>query len=167
MEIATITSAIAIAFTGFDRVNSRYPCQSTSVCFQTVPAPLNENTQRSGQPGRANRRKYKRIRLWPVGTSLAPPRVVRLTALPDEHTTIAIRPADPAEPGATVTVPSKGLDLLAVERALIRFALDLHGGNRTHAAAFLRLSRSALLYRMQKYHLDLTPRRLPESEKQS
>ena len=89
---------------------------------------------------------------------------MRLTALPDEHTTIAIRPADPAEPGATVTVPSKGLDLLAVERALIQFALDVHGGNRTHAAAFLGLSRSALLYRMQKYHLELTRTRRPDRE---
>ena len=43
--------------------------------------------------------------------------------------------------------------LVAVERALIQFALDTHGGNRTHAAQFLGLSRSALLYRMQKHHL--------------
>ena len=64
-------------------------------------------------------------------------------------------------------VPLTGVELIAVERALIQFALDSHGGNRTHAAAFLGLSRSALLYRMQKYHLDLTPRRLPEREEQS
>ena len=73
---------------------------------------------------------------------------------PDEHTTIAIRHSvDDAERAATVTVPSTGIDLAAVERALIQFALEAHGGNRTHAAAFLGLSRSALLYRMQKYQL--------------
>ncbi len=53
----------------------------------------------------------------------------------------------------TLIVPDAGLDLGAVERALIRFALESHGGNRTHAAAFLGLSRSALLYRMQKFGL--------------
>lgn len=87
-----------------------------------------------------------------------------MTTLPDEHTTIAIRRADPSDAGTTVTVPPTGVDVIAVERALIEFALDVHGGNRTHAAAFLGLSRSALLYRMQKYHLDLTPRRLPDRE---
>lgn len=54
----------------------------------------------------------------------------------------------------TVTVPETGVDLTAVERSLIEFALDIYQGNRTRAALFLRLSRSALLYRMQKYHLD-------------
>ena len=53
----------------------------------------------------------------------------------------------------TLIVPDAGLDLVAVERALIRFALERHGGNRTHAAEFLGLSRSALLYRMQKHGL--------------
>lgn len=56
--------------------------------------------------------------------------------------------------GATiVSVPTSGVDLEAVERALIVFALDATGGNRTRAAGLLRLTRSALLYRMQKYGL--------------
>lgn len=63
-----------------------------------------------------------------------------------------------------VSVPLAGVDLAAVERTLIRFALELHDGNRTHAAAFLRLSRSALLYRIQKYHLDLTYSRQPSRD---
>ena len=80
--------------------------------------------------------------------------IVRATTFNDEHTTIAIRRAEDAgEPGVTLTVPDSGIDLVAVERALIRFALESHGGNRTHAAEFLGLSRSALLYRMQKYGL--------------
>ena len=54
---------------------------------------------------------------------------------------------------AIVSVPATGVDLEAVERALIVFALDATGGNRTHAARLLCLTRSALLYRMQKYGL--------------
>jgi two-component system NtrC family response regulator len=57
---------------------------------------------------------------------------------------------------AIVSVPESGVDLEAVERALIVFALETTGGNRTRAARLLRLTRSALLYRMQKYELALT-----------
>lgn len=52
-----------------------------------------------------------------------------------------------------MTVPDSGVNLEAVERALIVFALDTTGGNRTRAAKLLRLTRSALLYRLQKYGL--------------
>ena len=52
-----------------------------------------------------------------------------------------------------VNVPASGVDLKAVERALIIFALQTTSGNRTRAAKFLRLTRSALLYRMQQYGL--------------
>lgn len=55
--------------------------------------------------------------------------------------------------GATVNVPASGVDLEAVERALIVFALETTGGNRTRAARLLHLTRSALLYRLQKYGL--------------
>lgn len=55
---------------------------------------------------------------------------------------------------AVVSVPASGVDLEAVERALIFFALQTTGGNRTHAAKLLRLTRSALLYRMRKYGLN-------------
>jgi DNA-binding NtrC family response regulator len=69
-----------------------------------------------------------------------------------EHTTVAVEPAA-ADAVPTVLVPSAGLQLDAVERALIQFALDANDANRTRAARFLGLSRSALLYRMQKHHL--------------
>ena len=89
-----------------------------------------------------------------IGTVLAPSTIVRATTSSDEHTTVAIHRAEDANVSAvTLIVPDAGLDLVAVERALIRFALESHGGNRTHAAEFLGLSRSALLYRMQKYGL--------------
>jgi two-component system NtrC family response regulator len=57
---------------------------------------------------------------------------------------------------AIVSVPESGVALEAVERALIVFALEMTGGNRTRAATFLRLTRSALLYRMQKHGLAVT-----------
>ena len=89
-----------------------------------------------------------------IGTALAPSITVRTTSSSDEHTTVAIQRAEDASASAvTLIVPDAGLDLVAVERALIRFALESHGGNRTHAAEFLGLSRSALLYRMQKHGL--------------
>ena len=53
----------------------------------------------------------------------------------------------------TVVVPPFGVDLQAVERALIVFALELTAGNRTRAAKLLRLARSALIYRMHKYRV--------------
>ena len=53
-----------------------------------------------------------------------------------------------------VSVPASGVSLEAVERALIVFALQLTGGNRTRSARFLRLTRSALLYRLQKFGLN-------------
>lgn len=102
----------------------------------------------------ANARKNAKPSSVSSGTALALLLGVRPITRPDEHTTIAIRHrADEAEAGATLTVPSNGIDIGAVERALIQFALETHRGNRTHAAAFLGLSRSALLYRMHKYGL--------------
>ena len=65
---------------------------------------------------------------------------------------VTVRRADDIG-AAIVSVPATGVDLEAVERALIVFALDATGGNRTHAARLLCLTRSALLYRMQKYGL--------------
>ena len=88
------------------------------------------------------------------GIILAPYVIVRATTSSHEHTTVAIQRAeDESTSAVTLIVPPAGLDLVAVERALIQFALESHGGNRTHAAEFLGLSRSALLYRMQKHGL--------------
>lgn len=60
-------------------------------------------------------------------------------------------------PVASLALPVGGLSLETLESAIIRFALVLHAGNRTQAARFLRVSRSALLYRMKKYRLDVPP----------
>jgi two-component system NtrC family response regulator len=52
-----------------------------------------------------------------------------------------------------VELPDDGVSLEGVERDLIAAALEKHGGNQTRAAAYLDITRSALLYRMQKYGL--------------
>jgi DNA-binding NtrC family response regulator len=67
--------------------------------------------------------------------------------------------ASPSGSTASLSVPIGGLSLQALERAAIAFALERHSGNRTRAARFLHLSRSALLYRMRKYRLDIPPTR--------
>lgn len=69
-------------------------------------------------------------------------------------TLITVRPSnDSLRDDLIVMVPESGVDVDAVERALIAFALKKTGGNRTHAARFLGLSRSALIYRMHKHGL--------------
>jgi len=84
---------------------------------------------------------------------LALPRNVTLATVPFEaQPPVTVRRSDDSGV-AIVSVPSSGVDLEAVERALIVFALDATGGNRTRAARLLRLTRSALLYRLQKHGL--------------
>jgi DNA-binding NtrC family response regulator len=51
-------------------------------------------------------------------------------------------------------LPDGGLSLESVERDLLLAALDKHGWNQTKAAAYLDITRSALLYRMQKFGLE-------------
>lgn len=70
-----------------------------------------------------------------------------------------VRSSNESTTVAAVVVPSSGVDLEALERALIRFALEQTAHNRSRAARFLRLSRSALIYRMQKYGLAASARR--------
>ena len=70
-----------------------------------------------------------------------------------QDTPITVRLADACEHVVALVVPDSGADVEAVERALITFALETTGGNRTRAARFLGLSRSALIYRMHKHGL--------------
>ena len=70
-----------------------------------------------------------------------------------QDTPITVRLADACEHVVALVVPDSGADVEAVERALITFALETTGGNRTRAARFLGLSRSALIYRMHKHDL--------------
>jgi two-component system, NtrC family, response regulator AtoC len=50
-------------------------------------------------------------------------------------------------------LPDQGISLEAVERNLICRALERCGGNQTHAARFLDISRRTLIYRMEKHGL--------------
>lgn len=52
-----------------------------------------------------------------------------------------------------LNMPPEGLSIEGVEREIIRQALEMHGGNQTLTARYLDITRSALIYRMQKYGL--------------
>jgi len=52
-----------------------------------------------------------------------------------------------------IQLPDDGIDLEEVEREILRQALEKHGGNQTRTAQYLNITRSALIYRMQKYGL--------------
>ncbi len=51
-------------------------------------------------------------------------------------------------------LPDEGISLEDVERELLLAALHKHNWNQTRAAAFLNITRSTLLYRMQKFGLE-------------
>jgi two-component system, NtrC family, response regulator len=55
-----------------------------------------------------------------------------------------------------VELPDEGLSLENVERDLLLAALEKHDWNQTRAAAYLDITRSALLYRMQKFRIEKT-----------
>jgi DNA-binding NtrC family response regulator len=79
-----------------------------------------------------------------------------------EESAVAVAIAAPGTPGGaspSLTVPTSGLDLAALERAVIAFALESHAGNQVRSARFLGISRSALIYRMRKHRLNAGIRR--------
>lgn len=51
----------------------------------------------------------------------------------------------------TINLPPQGISLETVERELIIMALDRSKGNQTKAARLLGITRSALIYRIEKY----------------
>jgi len=57
--------------------------------------------------------------------------------------------------GLILNFPDKGISFDEVERELILKALEKSTGNQTKAAQLLGLTRSALLYRAQKYQIKL------------
>jgi DNA-binding NtrC family response regulator len=50
-------------------------------------------------------------------------------------------------------LPREGLSLEGLEKDLVQQALIKFGGNQTHAAQYLGLSRKTLIYRMEKFGL--------------
>ena len=56
----------------------------------------------------------------------------------------------------TFILPPEGVDLDQVEEDLIRQALTMAQGNKARAARLLGLSRATLLYRLDKYAIEVT-----------
>lgn len=56
--------------------------------------------------------------------------------------------------GVKFELPAEGISLDEVEQEIIRYALTLHNGNQSQTARYLGITRSALIYRMQKFGLD-------------
>ena len=75
--------------------------------------------------------------------------VIGLDDLPDRLRTPAQRIGN-----VRIELPDEGISLEKVERELILTALEKHDWNQTRAAAYLDITRSTLLYRMQKYALE-------------
>ena len=51
-------------------------------------------------------------------------------------------------------LPAENISLDEVEREIIRYALAMHNANQSQTARYLGITRSALIYRMQKFSLD-------------
>jgi two-component system NtrC family response regulator len=74
---------------------------------------------------------------------------IGLDDLPDR-----LRPPAPRVGRLQMELPDDGLSLEEVEKDLIRAALEKHAWNQTRTAAYLDITRSTLIYRMQKFGLD-------------
>jgi DNA-binding NtrC family response regulator len=83
--------------------------------------------------------------------------VIGLDDLPDRLCAPGMRLAK-----LRMELPDNGLSLEDVERELLIAALVKHDWNQTRAATYLNISRSALIYRMQKFHLE-RPGAAPEA----
>ncbi|HSC26421.1 MAG TPA: sigma-54 dependent transcriptional regulator [Vicinamibacterales bacterium] len=75
--------------------------------------------------------------------------VIGLDDLPDR-----LRTREQRIGNVRIELPDEGISLEKVERELLVAALDKHDWNQTRAAAYLDITRSTLLYRMQKYGLE-------------
>jgi two-component system NtrC family response regulator len=77
---------------------------------------------------------------------LSPSNVITEVDLPEE-----LPQAATFTPALWPELPEEGISLEAIERELIRRALEKFDGNQTHAARFLDISRRTLIYRMEKH----------------
>jgi DNA-binding NtrC family response regulator len=93
-------------------------------------------------------------RPWPGNVRELAHSVERLLLLgEDGETDAADLPADIARPAPSFVLPTEGLDWEALERDLLRQALDHAQGNRSRAARLLNLPYKAFLYRIEKHGL--------------
>jgi two-component system NtrC family response regulator len=82
-----------------------------------------------------------------------------------------LRAADQQVGTLRMELPDEGISLEEVEKELLLAALQKHSWNQTRAAHYLKITRSTLLYRMQKFGLErprasdeTTEERLPSTE---
>lgn len=86
--------------------------------------------------------------------------IERMVVLSDEKSlTLADVPQAVAKPAETfgnvrMELPAENISLDAVEREIIHYALDMHNGNQSQTARYLGITRSALIYRMQRFDFD-------------
>ncbi len=62
----------------------------------------------------------------------------------------------PARANSVLNLPEEGYSLEALEQEAVEIALKRCDGNKTKAAAFLRIPRHTLLYRLEKYSIDIS-----------
>ncbi len=98
----------------------------------------------------------RRVALLTVGS------VVRLSDLPATASTDASGPpvtrtlrVDLGDEPWTVELPSGSLALPRLERRLVEEVIRAHGGNKSAAARYLGVPRHVLLYRIEKYDIDI------------
>ncbi len=57
----------------------------------------------------------------------------------------------PGDDGDFPSLPPEGLSLMDLEKKVIESSLRIKNGNMTQTAAFLRIPRHVLIYRLDKY----------------
>lgn len=86
--------------------------------------------------------------------------VERMVVLSDENSlTLADVPDYITKPMQTfgnvrIELPADSISLDEVEKEIIRYALEMHNRNQSQTARYLGITRSALIYRMQKFGFD-------------
>jgi transcriptional regulator of acetoin/glycerol metabolism len=117
----------------------------------TPQSPLVENS-RPARRALQNHCCSDELAIQHPGIALALPPGVSELPVPAQHAEVR---ATGDETAPVLMVPDSGLSIEDIERAAIVFALERTRGNRSQAARFLTLSRSALLYRMRKHRISI------------
>ncbi len=112
--------------------------------IESISAEATEALQRHPWPGnvRELRNAVERAMILGAGPTLLP-----------RDFAFALEPrveVEPRGPGA-FRLPEEGLDMEALERDLVRQALEMSGGNQSRAAHLLGMTRDQIRYRIEKY----------------
>jgi DNA-binding NtrC family response regulator len=109
------------------------------------------------RPWRGNVRELKnlnqRLVLMRQGDTLTLADLDRLAPRAGDFTPVTADQNDPPDGLPLGPLPPGGLSLVALEKEVIRRALDLCGGNRSKTAIYLGIPRHVLVYRITKYEL--------------